>query len=111
MYFRVHLHVQTSCARTPCIVDLHELCVTGTLRSVQTPGSGEPTTTIRGIAEALAGSLPAAAIAGILGEHVADSSGHCRGCRFPTTASPVWPCRLWAIADEMRRMRLEPPRG
>jgi hypothetical protein len=88
-----------------CTLRLHELCVTGTLRCVQTPASGEPTATIRGIAEALAGSLPAAAVGNILGEHVPDPSGHCRGCRFPTTASPVWPCRLWSIADELRRMR------
>ncbi|MCO1656161.1 hypothetical protein [Pseudonocardia humida] len=71
---------------------------------MQNPASGEPTTTIRGIAEALAGSLPDAAVDRILDEHAPDSTGHCRGCRFPTTASPVWPCRLWAIADELRRL-------
>lgn len=56
------------------------------------------------IAELLAASLSPAAVAGILHEHVADPTGHCRGCRFPTTASPVWPCRLWGIADEARRL-------
>jgi hypothetical protein len=102
------MHVQTSRACTTCSCGLHELCVTGTLRCVPTAASGEPTTTIRGIAEALAGSLPDAAVGSILGEHVPDPSGHCRGCRFPTTASPVWPCRLWSIADELRRMRSTP---
>lgn len=99
------MHVHLSCACTVCSSDLHELCVTDTLLCVQTPSSGEPTTTIRGIAEALAGSLPATAVDAILDEHVPDPTGHCRGCRFPTTASPVWPCRLWSIADELRRMR------
>jgi hypothetical protein len=57
------------------------------------------------IAELLSASLSPAAVAGILDEHVADPTGHCRGCRFPTTAPPVWPCRLWGIADEARRLR------
>ena len=56
------------------------------------------------IAELLSASLSPAAVARILREHVADPTGHCRGCRFPTTASPVWPCRLWSIADEARRL-------
>jgi len=98
------MHVHSSRARTACILRLHELSVTGTLRSVQKPASEDPTTTIRGIAEALAGSLSSAAVDRILAEHVPDPSGHCRGCRFPTTASPVWPCRLFAIADELRRL-------
>jgi hypothetical protein len=56
------------------------------------------------IAELLSASLSAAAVSRILQEHVADPTGHCRGCRFPTTATPVWPCRLWAIADQARRL-------
>jgi hypothetical protein len=56
------------------------------------------------IAELLSASLSPAAVTGILDAHVADPTGHCRGCRFPTTASPVWPCRLWGIADEARRL-------
>ncbi|WP_214403383.1 hypothetical protein [Pseudonocardia lacus] len=71
---------------------------------MQNPGPSEATTTIRGIAEALAGSLSADAVGAILSEHVPDTTGHCGGCRFPTTASPVWPCRLWAIADELHRI-------
>jgi hypothetical protein len=56
------------------------------------------------IAELLSASLSPAAVAGILHAHVADPTGHCRGCRFPTTAPPVWPCRLWGIAEAARRL-------
>jgi hypothetical protein len=65
----------------------------------------ETTDQIHSIAALLAVSLPASAVGRILGEHTADASGHCRGCRYPTTASPVWPCRLWEIGDEARRIR------
>jgi hypothetical protein len=61
------------------------------------------------IAELLSASLSPAAVSRILREHRADATGHCRGCRFPTTAAPVWPCRLWGIADGARR--LQPGRG
>jgi hypothetical protein len=61
------------------------------------------------IAELLSASLSPAAVSRILHEHIADPTGHCRGCRFPTAATPVWPCRLWGIADEARR--LQPGRG
>jgi len=32
--------------------------------------------------------------------HVADRTGHCRACTSHATGSPVWPCRLRALADE-----------
>ena len=65
----------------------------------------EMTDQIHSIAALLAVSLSAAAVARILGEHTADSTGHCSGCRYPTTAAPVWPCRLWEIGNEARRIR------
>jgi len=40
----------------------------------------------------------------LLEQHVADRGGHCRACRDGSGAAPVWPCRLWAIADTARRM-------
>jgi hypothetical protein len=67
--------------------------------------AGETTDHIRGIAEILAVMTSAAAVSQILRDHTADSTGHCRGCRYPTTAAPVWPCRLWEIADETTRIR------
>ena len=67
--------------------------------------ASEATDQKQSIAEVLAASLSAAAVSGILGEHVADATGHCRGCRYPTTAAPVWPCRLWEIGNATRRMR------
>jgi hypothetical protein len=69
--------------------------------------SSHPTNQKNSIAELLSASLSAAAVTRILREHVADPTGHCRGCRFPTTATPVWPCRLWAIADQARRLDAE----
>ena len=68
------------------------------------PMAREMADQIHSIAELLAVSLSAAAVGRILGEHIADESGHCRGCKYPTTASPVWPCRLWEIGNEARRI-------
>jgi hypothetical protein len=99
------MHVHLHNAADLCIPLLQVLWVTVTLRCVPSPLSSQPTISIRSLAEVLTASLPPDAVAAILAEHVADPSGHCEGCRFPTTASPVWPCRLWAIADELRRMR------
>ncbi|MCU1663014.1 MAG: hypothetical protein QOI36_1474 [Pseudonocardiales bacterium] len=63
----------------------------------------EMTDQIRSIAEVLAVMSSPNAVSRILSEHSVDSTGHCRGCRYPTVAAPVWPCRLWEIADETRR--------
>jgi hypothetical protein len=60
---------------------------------------------IRSIAEVLSATISASAVRHILTEHSPDATGHCRGCRFPTTAAPVWPCRLWEIGKEMERLR------
>jgi hypothetical protein len=65
----------------------------------------EPTDQIRSIAEVLSATFPATAVRSILSEHSPDATGHCRGCRFPTTAAPVWPCRLWEIGNEVERLR------
>jgi hypothetical protein len=65
----------------------------------------EPSDQIRSIAEILAVSCTAGALRRILVEHTADATGHCRGCRFPTTAAPVWPCRLYEIGKESERIR------
>jgi hypothetical protein len=65
----------------------------------------EPSDQIRSIAEILAVAYSAAALRRILVEHTADATGHCRGCRSPTTAAPVWPCRLWEIGKETERIR------
>jgi len=70
----------------------------------------ETTNQIRSIAEVLAASFSAIAVSRILGEHVPDSTGHCRGCWYPTTASPVWPCRLWEIGHEAERIKQASPR-
>jgi hypothetical protein len=59
---------------------------------------------IQSIAEILAATYSAGALRRILVEHSADSTGHCRGCRYPTTAAPVWPCRLWEIGKETERI-------
>ena len=67
--------------------------------------ANQATDQIHSIAALLAASLPAAAVASILGEHTADATGHCSGCRYPTTAAPVWPCRLWEIGNEAKRIR------
>jgi hypothetical protein len=40
----------------------------------------------------------------LLGQHAADASGHCGSCRSASGASPVWPCELWLIADQARRL-------
>jgi hypothetical protein len=69
------------------------------------PMTSHPSNQKHSIAELLSASLSPEAVGRILHEHVADATGHCRGCRFPTTAAPVWPCRLWAIADQARRLR------
>lgn len=58
---------------------------------------------IRSIAKLLAGMQSPDAVRRILDEHTADSTGHCSGCRYPTVAAPVWPCRLWEIAQETQR--------
>lgn len=60
---------------------------------------------IHDIAEILVVMSAPSAMNRILEEHTADSTGHCRGCRYPTTAPPVWPCRLWEIAEETTRIR------
>jgi hypothetical protein len=65
----------------------------------------EPSDQIHSIAEILAVSYSATALRRILVEHTADATGHCRGCRSPTTAAPVWPCRLWEIGKETERIR------
>lgn len=60
---------------------------------------------IHGIAEILAATYSAAAVRGLITEHTPDESGHCRGCRLPSTASPVWPCRLYEIGKESERIK------
>ena len=65
----------------------------------------EPSDQIRSVAEVLALSYSPTAVRRILVEHRADDTGHCRGCRFPTTAAPVWPCRLYEIGQEVERIR------
>ena len=57
-----------------------------------------------GLAEVLA-SFMQVDVQRIMLEHTADASGHCRGCRFPTTTAPTWPCRLYAVAEESERLR------
>ncbi|WP_232666299.1 hypothetical protein [Pseudonocardia sp. TRM90224] len=64
----------------------------------------EATDQIRSVAEILAVMSSPSAVDRILAQHTADSTGHCRGCRYPTTAAPVWPCRLWEIAEETTRI-------
>ena len=60
---------------------------------------------IHSIAEVLAATFTSSAVRHILAEHSPDATGHCRGCRLPTTVAPVWPCRLWEIGKEMERLR------
>jgi hypothetical protein len=60
---------------------------------------------INSIAEVLAFAFSPLAVRRIVHDHAPDSTGHCSGCRFPTTAAPVWPCRLWEIATEAERIR------
>ncbi len=69
------------------------------------PPDPGPSDQIHSIAAVLASALPAAGVDRMLDDHVADSTGHCRGCRSPTTASPVWPCRIWEIGHETSRLR------
>jgi hypothetical protein len=66
----------------------------------------ESTDQIHSIAEILAVAYPDAAVRQLLAEHIADASGHCSGCRSATSASPVWPCRLWEIGKESERLKL-----
>lgn len=61
------------------------------------------TTQIHGVARILAAANPGA-WRRLMTEHVADYSGHCRSCRPSSGASPVWPCRLRAIAEEAERI-------
>jgi hypothetical protein len=67
--------------------------------------AGTPHDQIQDIAQLLAQSWSEEAVEQILDAHAADASGHCAGCRSQVAASPVWPCRLFAIADEARRIR------
>jgi hypothetical protein len=70
----------------------------------------ETTDQIHSIAAELAILSSPTAVGRILHDHSADSTGHCRGCRYPTTAAPVWPCRLWEIADQtLRNLQLRSP--
>jgi hypothetical protein len=69
------------------------------------PVAREPSDQIRSIAEVLAATFTSSAVRHILAEHSPDATGHCRGCRLPTTVAPVWPCRLWEIGKEMERLR------
>ena len=69
------------------------------------PVAHESSDQIRSIAEVLSATFTNSAVRHILAEHSPDATGHCRGCRFPTTAAPVWPCRLWEIGKEMERLR------
>lgn len=69
------------------------------------PVARESSDQIHSIAEVLSATMSASAVRHILAEHSPDTTGHCRGCRFPTTAAPVWPCRLWEIGKEMERLR------
>ncbi len=70
-----------------------------------TPVAREPSDQIHSIAEVLAATFTSSAVRHILAEHSPDATGHCRGCRLPTTVAPVWPCRLWEIGKEMERLR------
>lgn len=63
----------------------------------------EMTDQLHSIAEVLAVMSSPKAVSHILSEHSTDSTGHCRGCRYPTVAAPVWPCRLWEIAKQALR--------
>jgi hypothetical protein len=60
---------------------------------------------IDGIAEIIAASYSPEAVRDILAVHTPDETGHCRGCRLPSTAAPVWPCRLYAIGKESDRIK------
>jgi hypothetical protein len=68
------------------------------------PMAPQTTNQIHSIAEILATAFSTSALRRIQVEHTADSTGHCRGCRYPTSASPVWPCRLWEIGAESERI-------
>lgn len=67
--------------------------------------AGTPHDQIDSIAQLLATSWSEEAVEQILDAHTADASGHCAGCRSQVAAAPVWPCRLYAIGDEARRIR------
>jgi hypothetical protein len=67
--------------------------------------AGTPHDQIDSIAQLLATSWSEEAVEQILEAHTADPSGHCEGCRSQVSASPVWPCRLRAIAEEAHRIR------
>ena len=69
------------------------------------PVAREPSDQIHSIAEVLAATFTSSAVRHIIAEHSPDATGHCRGCRLPTTVAPVWPCRLWEIGKEMERLR------
>lgn len=60
---------------------------------------------IDSIAQLLATSWSEESVDQILEAHTADASGHCSGCPSQVGAPPVWPCRLWTIGDEARRIR------
>jgi hypothetical protein len=69
------------------------------------PSAREATNQIRSIAEVLAVTFASTELRRILDTHVADDTGHCRGCRYPTMAAPMWPCRLWEIGNEAERIK------
>jgi hypothetical protein len=60
----------------------------------------------RGCAEVLARYDPAL-WRRLLAEHVPDETGHCQSCRWPTRATPMWPCNLADVAYLASRM--DPP--
>jgi len=59
---------------------------------------------IHNVAEMMALLFSTSDVELLLGDHTADATGHCRGCLYPTTPPPVWPCRLWEIGNETRRI-------
>jgi hypothetical protein len=73
----------------------------------QTPSLPQPSSEeiCRGFAEELAKHYPEI-WRKLLVEHVADSSGRCRACRYASRAAACWPCNLWGIADQARQLQV-----
>jgi hypothetical protein len=40
----------------------------------------------------------------LIAAHVDDGGGHCYGCRLPQTPAPTWPCTLYAVGQQARRL-------
>jgi hypothetical protein len=40
----------------------------------------------------------------LMAAHVDDGRGHCRGCWLPQAPPPIWPCTLFAVGREARKL-------